>query len=159
MSFGYQLGILKLFRYLILLLGLSVAAWSDVKSKRIPNRILQVLFMLRSLLLVPECLGCPEAWINTVLSALGGIGIGGGFFLLLYLAVRGGIGAGDVKLYAVLGYYLGKEKILTAVLLSFACAALYCLWLLIGEKTELRQKIPLAPFAAAGTILALLSGR
>ena len=71
---------------------------------------------------------------------------------------RGRVGAGDIKLFAVLGYYFGAGYILTAVFLTVLTAALYSVAALLMKKTTLKQELPFAPFALAGTVLTIMLG-
>jgi prepilin signal peptidase PulO-like enzyme (type II secretory pathway) len=118
-----------------------------------------------------------------VLSMLGGAGVCFFVMMVIHAVARGG--AGDVKLATVLGALLGVRTGLMAVACTFIIAAALMLsWnvlqrpnstvrgflRLIGSKVVplwvrppsmqqrrvLQQRMPLAPFFAAGTVVALL---
>jgi prepilin peptidase CpaA len=77
------------------------AAFTDVRERRIPNRLTYPAMVFG--------LGLQSAlhgWKGLLLSAGGGL-LFGGFFMLFYL-VRG-MGAGDVKLAAALGCLVGLD--------------------------------------------------
>ncbi len=103
----FQYGILKSIRYLMLFWSLALIAWADQKSSRISNRALLYLLAVRTVLLALECLSYQEYWMSLMISAGAGLVLSGGMFLICYVIARGGIGAGDVKLLAVLGYWVG----------------------------------------------------
>ncbi len=154
----FEYGILKALRYLILLWCLTAAAWIDYRSRRIPNMLLLILLFSRAAVLAGECLCCRECAAELLFSSGMGFLTGGGIFFLYYLSARGGVGAGDVKLFAVLGYYFGAGYILTAVFLTVLTAALYSVAALLMKKTTLKQELPFAPFALAGTVLTIMLG-
>lgn len=77
----------------------ATAAVTDVRDRRIPNRITYPAMIAGFVLQ-----GIVHGW-GGLLLALGGAGLFGGVFLLFYL-VRA-MGAGDVKLAAALGCIIG----------------------------------------------------
>ena len=82
-------------------------------------------------------------------------------FLIFFLArifSRKSVGMGDVKLAAVLGWYLGGSLIWFDIVVSLSLAALYSIVQLILKKLNMKDSIPLAPFFSVGTILILLLG-
>ncbi len=93
-----------------------VAAWTDLRSHRIPN-VLTVPAALVGLAyhtLAPQGFGC--------FVSLAGLAVGLG--LLFIPAALGGSGMGDVKLLAALGAWLGPKLVLAAFVLSALSAAL-----------------------------------
>lgn len=154
----FQYGILKIFRYFILLWMLLMIAWIDQKSKRIPNTVLVFLVVTRTMIIILECIFYKDYWMSILISAGVGAILGGGMFLICYLLTRGGVGAGDVKLFTVLGYYVGGGAIFTVVFLIVLTAAFYSIGALVLKKTNLKQEIPFAPFILAGTLLSMILG-
>lgn len=154
----FRYGYLKSIRYLILFWSLGLIAWEDQKSRRISNRVLLFLLAARTGILVLECLVWQEYRMSIVINAGGGLILSGGMFLICYVIARGGIGAGDVKLLAVLGYWLGGGAVFTAVFLTVLSAAVCSGIGLLLKKVRLRQEMPFAPFVLAGTILTILLG-
>ena len=73
-----------------------------------------------------------------------------------YLLSKETMGAGDVKLMAVVGSYVGSDMILQVILWSTLAAAAYSLGLLSKNKTETCKEIPFAPFVLLGTIFGFL---
>lgn len=154
----FQYGFLKIIRYYVLIWALAVIAWIDQGSKRIPNRVLLFLLVMRTIILVLECLLYHGYWMSILMSAGTGLLFGGGMFLLCFLISRGGMGAGDVKLSAVLGYYMGGGAIFTAVFLTVLSAAIYSVIALLLKKATLKQEIPFAPFVLAGALMTIMLG-
>ncbi len=154
----FQYGGFKIVRYFILFWSLTVIAWTDCRSRRIPNAMVLFLLTARTVLLVMECLAYREYWKSVLLSSAGGLFLGGGMFLVCYLLARGGIGAGDVKLSAMLGYYLGSGAVFTAIFLTVLTAALFSIAVLLLKKANLKQEIPFAPFILTGTLITMMLG-
>jgi prepilin peptidase CpaA len=93
----------------VLLALLAAAVWTDLRERRIPNTLV-VLGLVTSLLLQSlQGVSGLQSW---------GLGllVGFGFFVPLY-AIRA-MGAGDVKLMAMTGSFLGPAATVDAVLLT-----------------------------------------
>lgn len=151
-------GILKIIRYVILLLGLFMISYVDRKKKIIANKNLLELLGIRCILLILEWIMFPEVGLGLLFSAGIGMLLGGGIFLLAYIISRGGIGAGDVKLLAVVGSYVGSGSIFAVVFLTVVAAAIYGIVMLLLKKIKLKEEMPFAPFVLIGTILVMALG-
>lgn len=156
--YRFQYSIMKVVRYLIMFFVLSLIAWIDGKSKRIPNKLLVLLIVIRTILLIMECIFYHEIWLTVIITFFMGALIGGGMFLFCYLITRGAVGAGDVKLLTVIGYYLGSGVIFTDIFLTVVLSTLYSVLQLILKKTGLKEEIPFAPFVYVGTLLTMALG-
>jgi prepilin peptidase CpaA len=104
----------------LLVLLVSVAAVNDLATRRIPNRLL--LAGLACVLLLHLLSARPGA---SLLTALGGMGVGLAVFLPFYL-VRG-MAAGDVKLMAVVGACTGPADVIEIAVLSWCTGGLMAL--------------------------------
>lgn len=154
----YEYHILKMLRYWILMYGLLLLALYDVKERVIPNRALLVMAGIRTILLGVECICFPALISEILISAAVGL-IGGGFlFLLAEIISRKGIGMGDVKMIAVVGYFLGFRVLMSNLIITMTLTLLGGGILLLAKKASLKTEIPFAPFAAAGTCLTILIG-
>lgn len=149
---------LKILRYAVLAGALFLLAWIDQKSKRIPNKILAGLIAARIVILVFEWMVFPDLGLSLLFSSVAGALIGGGMFMVCYLISRGGIGAGDVKLFAVIGWIVGSGSILTVSFLTVMVSAGYSIIMLLLKKTSLKEEIPFAPFILVGTVLTMALG-
>ena len=113
--------LLALLALLPLAAVLLAAAWQDVRESRIPNRLVFPGALLGLLLngLLPE----GEGFLSTLPGALGWVagleGLGVGLALLLPLYWLGASGAGDVKLLAMAGAFLGPNDVFGAALAIF----------------------------------------
>ena len=84
--------------------------------------------------------------------------LGGGMFLLAHFISKGGVGMGDVKLFAVIGCYVGSGSIMSVAFLSALSGAVYSISMLLLKKIKLKEEIPFAPFIFVGTMLTMVLG-
>lgn len=108
---------------ILLLLILGLATYCDLRYHRIPNA-LSIGGAVAGFILYLHGFGGQGA-----LLALGGIGVGLGLFLPLY--ALGGMGAGDVKLMAAVGAFLGPAQTALAVGLSLIAGGVLALVVLL----------------------------
>ena len=123
---------------------------------------------------LPDDLTLPLLWAGIVSAALGwlpirlGASVGGAVagYLSLWLVfhayrlIRGkeGMGAGDFKLLAALGAWLGWQLIPSIILLSSAVGAVVGIALVVGKQHDRDAPIPFGPYLAGGGIAALFFG-
>jgi len=94
------------------------------------------------------------SWLDSVI----GILAGGGLFLLIILASRGGMGGGDMKLGALLGAFLGWKALLFALFVAIVLGGAVGAVLLATGRRGRKDPIPFGPFLAAGGAMALFWG-
>ena len=93
-----------------LLIGLAAAVVIDCRSQRIPN------VLVLSVLVTGLCVRTFDGGAAALLDALGGLAIG--LVALLPFWLLGGFGAGDVKLMAAAGAWLGVSGSVSAVAIT-----------------------------------------
>lgn len=115
-----QIGPINLICAMVLGALLGRACWTDTRLRRIPNRLVLAgaLTGLALNTLLPVGTGLFSATPGGIglLNALGGCALGLGALLPLY-AMRT-MGAGDVKLMAMIGAFLGPVDIVGAVVMT-----------------------------------------
>lgn len=128
---------------------LVIVTRTDLEHRLIPDRI---VFPGALLVVVLRTVDDPSlGWI------LAGLGAGLGLFLLVLVYPRG-MGLGDVKLAFLLGCGLGLT-VVVGLFLGFVAAAIPALVLLVRHGMAARkQMIPLGPFLALGSVIALFAG-
>ncbi len=117
-----------------MILVLVASCITDLVSRRIPNAF------TAPALAVALLLGGIQDGAWGVLGALGGLSVG--LFMLLPLYVAGGTAAGDVKLLAVAGAYLGPTGAFFAGMFTFVAGAIFgVIWITWNRfgATALRQ--------------------
>jgi prepilin peptidase CpaA len=144
---------------------LSVATFTDLRSRRIPNWL-----VLPFLPLGVVVSGYLHGW-HGVGQSLEGAGLGAVIYGILYL--KFGMGAGDVKLCAAIGAWIGPSQFLMASVLTALAGGLGILvWMVSkwalklirqkkGEEVTLsgmmEAKMPYAPAIAIGTLFSFFA--
>ena len=90
-------------------------------------------------------------------SAIGG-GIGFGLALLVVVFSRGGMGFGDVKMAALMGFTIGFPLIFFTLILSAIIGGIVAVALLLTRKKKRKERVPFAPALSLATIITLLGG-
>ena len=99
---------------------LALAVWWDIHTQRIPNTLVLIGLVLGY---ASACLPNGIGWQSSALGSLVGLGV----FLPLYVLRI--LGAGDVKLLAAVGAFVGYPSILKVALLTgFAGGILSLMW-------------------------------
>lgn len=133
----------------IFILCLLYHTYTDMKSMLLYDKV--------TLLLV--AVGVVRAFFeHQLLEALYGAGAMLVIMLLLYVASRGGMGEGDVKLAPALGIWLGLEQGLLCLLLAFVSGGIVGALLLLCRRSGLKQAIPFGPFLCAAAFIAYFGG-
>lgn len=125
---------------------------SDLSEMMIPDKVLIVFLILFAGLriLVPM-----HPWWDPA------AGFAAGFLMLLAIAYlsKGGMGGGDIKLFAVLGVILGLQGVITSFLLSALYGALFGSIGLLSGYIKRGQPVPFGPFIVLGTLTAYFFGQ
>ena len=87
-----------------------------------------------------------------------GILVGGGLFVVIIAASRGGMGGGDLKLGAMLGAFLGWKALLFGLFVAIVLGGVIGVLLLVSGRRGRKDAIPFGPFLAAGGAMALFWG-
>ncbi len=95
----------------------------------------------------------------TYQDALLGFLLGGGVLLLVFVIARGGFGAGDVKLGALLGIMLGFVPTLITLEISFIAGGLAAILLIAFKIRRRKDQVPFGPFLAGAGIISLFWGQ
>ena len=90
------------------------------------------------------------------LTTLLGGAVGLIFFALVALLRRGGMGAGDVKLAALIGLMVGFPQVVWALTLGILAGGVAALFLLLTQLKELKSYMPYAPFLCLGAAITLV---
>jgi leader peptidase (prepilin peptidase) / N-methyltransferase len=130
---------------------LVIITISDLNYMLIPDRILLFFSILFIGLRVWQPL---HPWWESLLGA------GLGFLLPLIIAIisRGGMGGGDIKLFAVLGWIIGIKLILLSLVLASLYGTFYGIVGFSTGKVKRGKPIAFGLFIALGTLTAYLFG-
>lgn len=128
----------------------------DYKEKIIPNKLILVGFA-GWIIYFASCVFING---NNIVSAgktsLGGLAFGAGVFLISALIVRGGVGMGDVKLFAVLGMLFGFSGVFTILFFTLIMLFIIGIVMLIIKKANKKSTFPMAPFVLFGLMLTII---
>lgn len=128
----------------------NMAAVTDWKEQKIPDAFCMGI----ALLTIPACVILPETALPERIS--GGLAVSVPM-LLLALCLKGSFGGGDIKLMAVCGLFLGRERILLSFIAGVMGAAVYGIFLL-GSGCDRKTQVPLGPFLETGMIFGIIFG-
>lgn len=158
---------------------LSVASLTDLRSRRIPN------WLVIPFLLAGFCVSTYRSGLPGLLQSAEGFALGAAIYGVLYLL--GGMGMGDLKLFAAVGCWIGPHQLLVALVLISIVGGLMALALAVSRgfldellsgtgdllagfgRRGLRphpdivlsnpaaRKMPYAPAIAIGTLLSFFS--
>lgn len=134
------------------LLAISVV---DYKIKKISNASLIFILLIRIIFIIVQTIAAPYNFRYIVFQSILGMFVGGFIILACLLISRGGVGAGDFKLFAVLGLYYGLSGIIQIMMYSLFFAAIYSIFMLITRKAKLKTTMAMAPFILCGLTLYL----
>ena len=142
-------------------LGAALVAlvWIDLHEFRLPREITYTAFVLGSIGLVLAALIEDEP--ERIWKAFVGAAIALAIMGLIYLASRGQMGEGDVRLSPLLGLYLGYLHLGTVpigLFLGFLIGAVVGVVAMAVGSAGRKTALPFGPFLAAGTVLAIFIG-
>ena len=136
-------------RFAILTCILVSAAFIDIDHRIIPDK-LNLFGIVSGIVFVflPDSL--------SVKNALLGFVAGGGLLLLVAVISRGAMGGGDIKLFAVIGIFLGLEKTVLALFLTFLFGGIAGILLIAAKIKSRKDYIPFGPFIGIGAFITIM---
>jgi len=159
--FGFSIDFFFQLTLLFLLLAISLI---DIEYLIVPNRLVAVGLIAGLIFYLPGLAAyrivVPQLLIvnNDPLDALLGMLLGSIVILLIFLISRGGMGAGDVKLMAMIGLYVGLRGTAVVILLGFFFGALVGVALIAAGRLTRKDALPFAPFLAQAALVEVLWG-
>jgi leader peptidase (prepilin peptidase)/N-methyltransferase len=136
---------------LVFVTMLLAVTLTDLERRLIPNKILAVSVAIGVILAAAFDPGSlPERAISAAAA--------GGLLFLAALAYPRGMGLGDVKLAAAMGFFLGRN-VAPALFVALLAGSLVGLAIIARQGASARkQAIPFGPFLALGGVVGLLLG-
>ncbi len=129
----------------------TVIFFVDLEQGIIPNRVIYPAAGVAVLL----SLFLPE--VGLLRALIGGI-LAFGLILGIYLAARGGMGGGDVKLAGLIGLAAGFPAVIPSRLLACLGGGVTASILLGLRRKRRKDPVPFGPFLAVGALVGLLWG-
>jgi leader peptidase (prepilin peptidase)/N-methyltransferase len=146
--------------FCVLMAGLVGLTWIDLHTKRLPRAIIHWTAIVGVPLLCVAAL--VEHQPKRIWMMLLGAALSFALMGVIYLASRGGLGDGDVRLAPLLGAYLGflnPGLAPVGLFFGFAAGAVVGVALMVTKRAGRRTAVPFGPFLALGTVLALFFGQ
>ncbi|RFU65879.1 prepilin peptidase [Peribacillus glennii] len=124
---------------------------TDIAYMLIPDKILlffAVVFLFMRIFLPLD------PWWDSLLGAA----VGFGLLLLIAVISKGGMGGGDIKLFALLGFVLGTKLVLLSFMAATFLGAFYGVIGILSGFIKRKHPIPFGPFIVVGTLAAYFFG-
>jgi leader peptidase (prepilin peptidase)/N-methyltransferase len=162
-----KFGISFIFLAFVFLLTILIAIlFIDLKHLIVPDILIFIgigggfIFIILNFLFELNIFTEPEKWWKPLLGIIPGTG-----FLLL-IAIIGilvfgsdrALGMGDVKIFVPIGMFLGLEKCILAVILSFLIGGVYSIIILISGNIKRKKSIPFTPFIVLAAYISIIAG-
>lgn len=136
-----DLNYFNIYTRVVVFLLLGVASYFDSKELRIPDK-LNLGFLILRLALIPFI---SFSWGN-IYGLLVGL-----LLILIPAMIKCKPMGGDIKMMAVLGFYLVVQNILVLLIGTVIIAIIYYIPTILGKREK--KDIPLAPFVLSSFIL------
>lgn len=143
---------LGLLFFLCLLLAIS---FIDIDFRRIPNVLLGIGLAAG---IISKLLDPAGRALSSWIEAGWGMLLGGGVMLLIYIGARGAIGAGDLKLMIMVGFFVGKYGVLAAMMMGFIMGGVYGLLMILLRRLSRKDMIPFGPFLSLAAAIQVFFG-
>lgn len=153
---NYEIFWLDICKYSVVAVVLISVMIIDWKLHIIPNNIVLSLFFSDVVLLLIDFFVYRDSVGTTLLVKIISLVFNLVLFYVLARLTREGIGMGDVKIIAVLGWILGLSTTLIVVLFALLMCTVVSVFLLMRKKKNKNDTVPFGPFLFLGYILMLL---
>lgn len=152
----FDFAVITFYSYIYLLIALI-----DLKHQLILNRIVYPSLAV-ALIISPFFIKAGEVHGNIydhgVVNALIAGAVGFIFLLVPAIISRGGMGFGDVKMAALIGFTTGFPEVFVAVLGGIVLGGLAAIFLLAARIKKRKEAIPFGPFLSLAAVITLIWG-
>jgi leader peptidase (prepilin peptidase)/N-methyltransferase len=131
----------------------------DLELRRLPDRIVFPTLIMEGALLVVA--GIVDHRPRSIVMAVVGAAIAGGFLFIVWFAVPKALGFGDVKYGLVLGALLGwfgLGHVVVGLFLGYLCGSVIGVGMMIAKRRARGLIMPFGPSLAVGAWIAALWG-
>lgn len=147
-----ETGVVQILSTSLIINFMFLLSVTDIRHRVIPNIYVAGVMLIRTVLILVQ--GISGHTLKAVfISSFAGAAAG---FLILGIvsAISGkGLGGGDVKMFAAAGYFTGVYGVTDILIYTTVLCALCGLVLIVMKKCSVKDCIPMAPFAFAGTLV------
>ncbi len=130
------------------------AMFYDLREERIPNKIVMYGTICRLIFIIPEVMLEGDIIMRWIMEAVAVV-IMFVVAVAIILICEDAFGMGDIKLFAVMGAFLGIDGLFAAMFYTAILSGFASVLLIILKKKKLKDTIKYAPFIVVGTIIAI----
>lgn len=147
--------VMSVLKRVLLISVIWPVAYIDFKTYRIPNAFVILGIGVRAVVLAAELLFNDGSLAYTLISDAVAAGALFAAALLCGICMKGSIGFGDIKLFVVLGLFLGMDGCWSAVFSALVISLFVAIFLLATKKKSRKDAIPFGPAIVLGTYLSV----
>ena len=159
--FGLEFGAdIALIAFCVMGAALVALVWIDLHEFRLPREITYTAMAISAVVLTIA--GFVNDEPERIWQAALGAGIALAIMWIIYMASRGGMGDGDVRLAPLLGMHLGYLNpgiVPIGLFFGFLLGAIVGVAAMAFGSAGRKTALPFGPFLAAGTVLAVFIGQ
>ncbi len=137
--------------YALLVTVLIIITFIDLDYQIIPNAITLPGIPIG---LLTTYFFLPHSIKSSIIGLLGG----GGLLLLMAVIYPGGMGGGDIKMVAMLGAFLGWQKVFLTIFIGSLIGSIIGVTLILLKIQNRKARIPFGPYLAMGAIQSIFFG-
>ena len=145
--------------FLLLFAALLAISVIDLEHYIVPNRVVYPALFASVPIAVVAATADDD--LRSLVEAVAGAALAWLILLVIHLVSPRGMGFGDVRLAALIGFWLGwlsLPTVLVGLFLAFLLASVVGVGLIASGLRSRKDRIPFGPFLAAGAVLATLVG-
>lgn len=128
----------------------------DWKTRIIPNKLVIALLGTGTMLLVIEFILYRSSALQSIVLSVLGLLCCLVLFYILSRLTKDGIGMGDVKLIAAMGWAVGVSTTIYAICFAMVMCTIAAIFLLLSKKKNKSDRVAFGPFVFFGYILLLI---
>lgn len=148
---------IEFFSYSFLISFLLIIFIIDINYKIIPNKL--NLFGFSTILIIKIAESIYYLSFAPLIDSILGLLVGAIPIFLVILIANGAMGAGDMKLMAVIGMWFGLKFTYLILVIGILAASIMAIIILITKSGTKKSQIPFAPFLFISTFICLIFGQ
>lgn len=148
---------IALFGYCAAFSALLVATVIDWRTMEIPDSM-WITVLIGGVITYIDELVAEGFDLDCLLERVIGFFAASGVLFLLAVITKGGMGGGDIKLMAAVGFMLGWKVVLLALVMGGFIGTLYLVFMAIKNKGKVPRKVPFAPHLSLATVICMFVG-
>ena len=148
---------IALFGYCAAFSALLVATVIDWRTMEIPDSM-WVTVLIGGIITYIDELVAEGFDLDCLIERVIGFFAASGVLFLLAVITKGGMGGGDIKLMAAVGFLLGWKVVLLTLVMGGFIGTLYLVFLAIKNKGKVPRKVPFGPHLSLATVICMFVG-